>query len=519
MKKVILYLSGLWAAFFLCGLFSLCGNAQDLNLSKSIWVYKGLNDRLVYKALERGDKIMDFSYAGYLGGGIKIPDPAVKVAVSPVSGDNTASIQKAIDFVSNLPLKDGFRGTVLLHRGVYDCSSTLTIHASGVVLRGSGSDEHGTIINMTGKAHNCIGISGHSDMQIIGIPTLITDNYVPSGTNTFRLADISGFSVGDTIRISRPVTPAWVQFMGMDKLIRNGKKQTWITGEITIERVVKKINGHQVTVDVPLSDNYDLKYLNPPGVSVVKISNKGLLSQVGIENFRILSPAESVTINQGHNRAFSMSNITDGWARDITIYNTVNSVSITGKRITVDNINIVHEVPTIGAAKPADINGSGSQLLFNRCHIRGSNLFFFATGAKVSGPVVLLNCLFQDSGWIQPHQRWSTGLLIDNCKVPDGGIDFMNRGEYGSGHGWAIGWAVAWNCEAKSLLNQRPPGSANWMIGCIGEKQRKSMPFNKSPLLPDGFYDAYGTPVDPSSLYLAQLSERLGRQAVKNIGY
>jgi len=31
--------------------------------------------------------------------------------------------------------------------------------------------------------------------------------------------------------------------------------------------------------------------------------------------------------------------------------------------------------------------------------------------------------------------------------------------------------------------------------------------------------DSHGTPVAPSSLYLAQLAERLGPQAVKNIGY
>jgi hypothetical protein len=185
----------------------------------------------------------------------------------------------------------------------------------------------------------------------------------------------------------------------------------------------------------------------------------------------------------------------------------------------VENIHIVHELPTKGAAKPADLNGSGQLLLFNKCTIHGDNLFFFGTGAKVSGPIVLLNCVFRGNGWIQPHQRWATGLLIDNCEVPDGGIDFMNRGAMGSGHGWAIGWAVAWNCKARSYLNQQPPGAANWVIGSSGEKQKKAIPFDSLPLLPEGIYDAYGTPVDPQSLYLAQLSERLGKQALKNIGY
>ena len=38
--------------------------------------------------------------------------------------------------------------------------------------------------------------------------------YVPSGTNSFSLNDVSGFAVGDTIRLIRPVTDAWVHFNG-----------------------------------------------------------------------------------------------------------------------------------------------------------------------------------------------------------------------------------------------------------------------------------------------------------------
>jgi hypothetical protein len=132
---------------------------------------------------------------------------------------------------------------------------------------------------------------------------------------------------------------------------------------------------------------------------------------------------------------------------------------------------------------------------------------------------VLLNCVFKGNGWIQPHQRWATGLLVDNCEVPDGGIDFMNRGAYGSGHGWAIGWAVAWNSKAKAFLNQMPPGSANWVIGSTGEHAKKTMPFNTEPFVPEGIYDSPGINVAPQSLYLAQLSERLGKQSLKNIGY
>ncbi|MFL5746752.1 MAG: hypothetical protein ACJ751_18890 [Niastella sp.] len=486
---------------------------------KSQWVYLNDANKLEYKTTERGDRIMDFSYAGYREGGVAIPTVPVKVSISTTAGDNSNAIQQAIDQVSGMPMVNGVRGAVLLQAGTYNCERPITISTSGVVLQGSGSGESGSIINMTGNPHACIVIKGNVTTNATNTKTTIADPYVPSGAISFQLRHVKEFAAGDTIRIARPVTDAWVHLMGMDKLVRDGKKQTWVTGEITTERVIKKINKNTVTVNFPLTDSYDEQYLGKDGVSVTKITTSGIIVETGVENLRIVAPAQSVTINDGLYRALNMSGVTDGWMRKIEILNTTNSISITANRVTVDHVNIVHTVPTKGSAKPADLNGSGAQLLFNQCNITGDNLFYFATGAKVSGPVVLLNCTFRGKGWIQPHQRWATGLLVDNCQVPDGGIDFMNRGAMGSGHGWAIGWAVAWNCSAQSYLNQLPPGAANWVIGCKGEPQKKAIPFDAEPLLPEGIYDAHNTPVDPSSLYLAQLTERLGKAAVQHVGY
>ena len=110
-------------------------------------------------------------------------------------------------------------------------------------------------------------------------------------------------------------------------------------------------------------------------------------------------------------------------------------------------------------------------------------------------------------------------MLYDNCRVAGGGIDFRNRGSMGSGHGWTMGWGVAWNCEAGSFVIQNPPGAANWMIGCIGQNRPMPRPFDSAPNLAGGTVDSHGTHVTPQSLYLTQLAERLGPQAVKNIGY
>ena len=215
---------------------------------------------------------MDFSHAGYMGGGVSIPSVPVKITLSPAAGDNTDAIQKAIDEVSKMKMVNGFRGAVLLKPGTYDCERTLKINASGVVLRGSGSGTNGTIFNLTGKPHNCIEIRGAVSSKLIGDSTTIADSYVPAGTYSFNVTNASIFSVGDTIRITRHITDEWIKFMGMDELVRSGKKQTWISGDITTERVIRKIEKNKITVDVPLNDSYDSKYTGPQELSVQKIT-------------------------------------------------------------------------------------------------------------------------------------------------------------------------------------------------------------------------------------------------------
>jgi len=60
----------------------------------------------------------------------------------------------------------------------------------------------------------------------------------------------------------------------------------------------------------------------------------------------------------------------------------------------------------------------------------------------------------------------------------------------------------------------------NWAIGCKGEQIKAAMPGGEEKvMMPQGVIESPGNPVAPQSLYLAQLKDRLGDQAVKNIGY
>jgi hypothetical protein len=498
----------------------------------SEWVYPGPDGKLIYKKTQSGDRIMDFSSAGYMGGGVPFPDVAVKRSVQPsAKGDHTAEIQAALDEVAKMPLEGKFRGAVLLAPGVFTCSNSLVIPASGVVLRGSGSGADGmsTTIKMTGRRHAAITTrnsgSGRDRPAEDGeepraLHTSITEDYVASGATTFSIKDTAGFSPGDTIEIRRPVTEKWVSFMGMDDMTRDGKHQTWIRAGTTIdiERNIAAISGHTITLDVPLSDSFDAKYLNPPGTEIVKNSPRPRLTQIGVESLRIECPPQAVNHTEAFYSALRL-NGEDCWARNLVIEETMNSVGVGGRRITLEHVTVNRKALHQGSSKPAEFAPNGDQILLDHCSVNADNVWFVATGAEHSGPIVLLHCAFSGNGHIEGHMRWTTGILLDNCELPDGGIDFKNRGSMGSGHGWGTGWSVAWNCVARSYVVQQPPGAFNWAIGCKGERLLLPRPFGSEPKLPSGVFDSHGKAVTPSSLYLAQLTERLGPKAVKDIGY
>lgn len=494
----------------------------------SEWVRFGSDGKLVYKKTETGDRILDFSSAGYMGGGVPLPSVRVKRTVQPpVEGDATAIIQRAIDDVATLPLRNGFRGAVLLGGGIFVCSNSIVIPASGITLRGggSGAGKKVSTIRMTGRRHAAIvtgrlGGRRSSREEESSVRTSLAEAYLPSGSTAFSVADPTGFKAGDIILIRRPVTDTWVKYMGMDDMTRNGRHQTWIrTGTtIDIERRIAIISGNRFTIDVPLSDSFDSKYLNPPGTVIVKINPPTRLNQLGIESLHIECPPQAVNHTEALYSAVRLTG-EDCWMRDVVIDETMNSVGVGGRRITLQRVTVNRKALHQGSSKPAEFAPNGDQILLDHCSVKADNVWFVGTGAEHSGPIVLLNCTFTGNGHIEGHQRWTTGMLLDNCVLPDGGIDFKNRGSMGSGHGWGTGWSVAWNCVAKSFVVQQPPGAFNWAIGCKGERLSLARPFDSEPKLPEGVFDSHGQRVLPQSLYLAQLAQRLGRKAVKAVGY
>jgi hypothetical protein len=506
-----------------------CPVAWDPNgPGTSSWAYFDDSGRLSYGTLPTGDRLLDFSYAGYGGGGVGIPWAATQQSLDPSGGDDdTPAIQAAIDAVSQLdPDENGLRGAVLLRSGTFNLLGSLAIRTSGVVLRGSGSGPDGTTLSVGGDPRALLSIQGSGSWAPFGPRASMMEGYVASGANSFAVDDPAGLAVGMAVLVDRPVTDAWVHFMRMDHLMRGGQPQTWIHPGTLIhsDRVITAIDGNQVTIDAPLSDSIDAQYLSPPGATVVGYTFNGRITQVGLESMRMIAPPVPTPINQPIFSLLQIRAVMNGWVRDVLAQDFINGLTIdnTSKWITIEDTAFTHTVPAdTSAGSPADYGIDGQQILIHRSSSQGDHWFSVVTQATEPGPNVVLN--FSATGSptnLAPHQRWATALLLDNVYSPGGGIALQDRGNAGSGQGWSIGFAVVWNSIADTLLIQRPPGSTNWSIGSCGRLTQAAEPGNpdRTPL-PQGTIDSHEVRVAPGSLYLEQLCERLGPSALTNIGY
>lgn len=486
------------------------------------WVSMDSSGRLVYRNLQKGDQVIDFSYAGYMGGGVSLPAVPTVQNLVPSGGDDSAAIQHAIDQVSSMPLRNGFRGAVFLGPGTFICGKTLSIATSGVVLRGSGPLAGGTTLELTGEPHVAITISGKEQVRSLGVVAHISQAHVPAGTLSITLDDASTFQASDTIRITRYTTPQWLHYMGMDRMVRDGKAETWVGNSISTFRVVTSRDRNTLHLDVPLADSYDRKYLPSGGAEVTKVAIDGRIEQDGMEALHIIAPARNVTFADELFRAVNLSGLRDGWIRDVLVDDTTEGIDVSSdtSRITIQNVLFRHKTTITSSAKPSDFALRGTQTLLLRCGSVGNDLFYVITGPRNQGPNVVLDSRFIGDGHVQPHQRWSTALLVDNTEVPQGGIDMMNRGEMGSGHGWTMGWGVVWNSSAATLIIQNPPGAANWSIGTSGNELTAPMKLfgispSNLPDMPQGFIESANHRVLPESLYREQLKQRLGPSSLR----
>ncbi len=489
----------------------------------STWVYPGPNGRLISQPDALGNHIIDESGVGYMGGTIPLPNVPVVMTISPVPGDNTANLQGALDQMAALPLgANGFRGTLLLTAGYYAISNTVSINASGIVLRGVGNDTNGTVIFSTStngpdngplksQVQGVIVISGSYSPTPTGVSNSIVDAYVPVGARSFMVDNASGYSVGDNIIVHRPSTASWITAIGMDQL-----NTPWTPGTVDVdsERVITRIEGNRIMIDQSITTAIDQNF---GGGGIYKFVWPQRFNNIGLENLRGQSTYNvNNTNDEDHAWVFiRFSNTENCWVRNvISQYFGKSCVSVqTGvKHATIVNCQCLDPISIILSERRYAFDLNSCQLcLVQNCFTR-QDRHSFITQSLTDGPNVFVDGLAQQAyDKAGPHVMWASGLLYDNITT-DNGIVCANNGNAGAagnpGQGWTGANCAFWNCAAGSSTSgfdiEAAPTTHNWLIGGLGPLvSGGSGAGGHGP----GTFDSIGTNVFPNSLYYAQLQD------------
>ncbi len=483
--------------------------------------------RLRYQADALGNTVPDFSRAGYHGGGVALPVVPVVRTLKPSgnSSDDGARIQQALDAVAALPADArGHRGTLLLERGTYRVAGELRVRTGGIVLRGEGQGLDGTILLATGKTDRVFLAAGAADArrrELPGTRQAVTDRYVPWSANSFEITSTEGLTVGDRVVVFRPSPAAWIRELGMDAIrprpgAPEGSTRMWEPGtyDLHIERTITAISGRRITLDAPVMIALEARF----GGGAIYRYEHARIKEVGIENLRLVSEYKRgrETEDEAHAMAaLHLEHVENAWVRDVTVQHFSGGILARYDSLftTIQDCTYVDPVSIITGGRRYAFVLDGQYGLVQRCNATEAR-HGFMTGARVRGPNVFLDGKslrsHSDSG---PHHRWAVGVLYDNIEDSKE-LNVQDRQWAGTGHGWAGAQNVFWNCISPNIVVQRPPASQNYAIGSIGTLR----PGQWNPSAPSGHIESHGQPVTPRSLYLTQLSERLGPEALVRTG-
>lgn len=494
-------------------------NEQAKKSNESYLAYVGADGTLVYTPDFRGNTLIDYSHAGYQGANEAVPDvdsviPAERVLeVAPIEGDNTTHIQAALDEVGAWELDEaGFRGVVQLTAGTYPIAGTLAMNKSGVILRGAGDDENGTLLwDIGGNRQYMLQVGGGSATET-STKTSVADSYVPVGSRTFTVADASAFNVGDNIFVKRHSNERWIHEIYMDDIPEREGTVQWSPFDLNFDRTIVAIEGNTITIDAPINNAIEKRW---GGGTVVKYEDTRV-ENIGVEGLRVdvevdwNDPTHVKTDRFGNRystdtnqvRSFvDLRNVKNAWVEHVTSYHLIYAmvnVANSSKWITIQHSNVYDMNGVISGGTRYAFNTDGQMVLIRDTHVTTAR-HSFTIQSRVAGPNVYLDSLAEDEQTnSEPHQRYSVGGLFDNIH---GTVNIQDRGNMGTGHGWAGANYVAWNTEGYIRV-EAPPTAMNYSIGAISENPNRTSK--------DGYWESFGQHVNPRSLYWTQLASRLG---------
>ncbi len=500
------------------------GTANSGTWNSSI-IYLGDDGHLIYHSDEDGNRIPDFSHAGYHGGGVDLPDVQVEITLDPSdSGDDTEQIQQALDDVGQVEKdENGHRGAVLLNPGTYHISDRIIIGESGVVLRGSGDGEDpssNSVIHASKDIGNVsiqVGTGNVNWGAASGSPmTEIVTDFVTVGSRVFEVNDADRFDVGDDIILFHSATDEWVEAVDF-----GGRPFTapnpWRAGEsnlhIYMKRKIVGMEGNNIAIDVPVYNHLDRSLSE---VLMYKPDFSDLVTESGVEDFRLVLESDDPQSDEHGNHAIYFDGVEHSWADGVTAMHFRHTGFGTryASFVTIQNTRALEPHSPIDGARRYNYNASirSNNILFTENKATEGRHCFLSNGtASVSGVVFHDSESFGAHNTSEGHRRWSQGLLFDNLVFRETNdnriIGVYNRGDWGTRHGWSAAHSVVWNSDpdqGNRIFVQQPPTAQNYGIANRGIVTGDG-PWEG----PDGHIEGTGETPAIASLYEAQLEERL----------
>jgi Leucine-rich repeat (LRR) protein len=520
---VFTYPEFLVRVLFIAGVLITISAASGIAQFSSDIIYKE-NGRLTYVSDYEGNRIPDFSHAGYRGGGVALPEIPVVITLEPQDGDDSNRIQAALDEVGSMEKNEyGIRGAVKLKPGRYSISSNIYVRHSGVVLRGSGDNDNpetATIIKAAKSIQGAVlQLNGGTveewnrpSVSTLQSETNITTDFVPVGSRTFEVEDASGFKVGDNIIVLHRATEEWLQ------AVDYGATHTappWTVDRrlnITYNRYITGISGNLVSIDAPVYNHLDR---NLSQSVIFKANRNNLITEVGIEDLRLVIETDGEFTENHPRHALMFDGVENGWARGVTVmhFSFTGIGTVRSTFVTIKDSRALEPHSLLTGSRRYNFNTweLSNNILFENVLASNSRHCFISNGmASVSGVVFTNSTSYRTTSLSEGHRMWSQALLFEKISFVEpqttNVMGHYNRGSGGSGHGWASAHSVAWNNDApgRRIYIEKPPTSQNYGIG------NRAIVAGTGPY---GHLSGYieGTNQVPEfeSLYQTQLEERL----------
>ncbi|MCB9738585.1 MAG: hypothetical protein H6747_04895 [Deltaproteobacteria bacterium] len=444
-----------------------------------------------------GQRLIDYSWAGYQNGAVALPQPAspgvdVQALGADPSGatDSTAAIQQAIDQVAAAG-----GGTVWLPKGLYRVDGTLLVQAADTVLRGAGA----ALTRLHFTRHEKMSFAAHLTFRgkpkadVVALPYVAPGSTVdPNAAWTDDVVTLppgATLAVGDEVALTQLVTEGFVAEHGMTgtwKAFAGDRVRIWRSRVAAVAPAA----GGGVALSLQPAFPGVVRHRDQPRIERIT----GYLKSCGVVDLAVGNAVDwEAAWAQDQVAAIAFEGAADGWALRVESFDPPGPQSegvMPGAHLQSAGIRI-HDstrmtVQDCHLQKAQNRGGGGNGYLFEirqSTHVltrgcsgrHGRHNFIqnwgFGTAACVwsgilsEGGKAMFSPLtdLAPTGFSEFHHSLAMFNLIEDSVLHDGWAA-QNRGDESSGAGHTATETTMWNLRGDGVLISRNYGHG-YVIG------------------------------------------------------